>query len=160
MIGECVNQDQLLIGGKQRLVVMGTMQIDKSVADLFKDPEGSLGSIDELSVAARNRKDAFKEQLTLFTGVNPLFFLNSNSASTEHCSAPVRISDLSARSPRTSLSPPTMTDLPVPVSPVTTLNPDASSQSSDSTKARFRIRSDRNVAGTDRLCKGATVFFQ
>ena len=53
-----------------------------------------------------------------------------------------------------------MIDFPVPVSPVTTLKPEASSQSSDSTKARFRIRSDRSVAGTERLCKGAAVFFQ
>src|ERR1700760_109398 len=72
VIGKCVNQDQLLIDGKQRLMVMRTMQIDKSFSNLFKDPESSLRSIDELPVTARNRKDALQEQLALFTGVNPL----------------------------------------------------------------------------------------
>src|SRR5947199_3902306 len=70
------------------------------------------------------------------------------------------MSDLSARSPSTSLSAPRIIDFPVPVSPVTTLKPGTNSQSSDSTNARFRIRKDRSVAGTERLCKGAAAFFQ
>jgi hypothetical protein len=65
--------------------------------------------------------------------------LSSNTASTEQESSPVRISDLSARSPSTSLSAPTMTDLPAPVSPVTPIRPGPSSQTSSSTRARLRI---------------------
>ena len=47
----------------------------------------------------------------------------SKTASTEQLSLPVRISERSARSPRTRLSAPMMMDLPTPVSPVMTLQP-------------------------------------
>ena len=47
------------------------------------------------------------------------------TASTVHCSAPVRMSDLSARSPSKSCSAPMMIDLPAPVSPVTAVKPGA-----------------------------------
>jgi hypothetical protein len=50
-------------------------------------------------------------------------FATSNTASTEQLSLPVRMSERSARSPRTRLSAPMMMDLPAPVSPVMTLQP-------------------------------------
>ena len=47
------------------------------------------------------------------------------TASTVQVSAPVRMSDLSARSPRKSCSAPMMIDLPAPVSPVMAVKPGA-----------------------------------
>ena len=51
----------------------------------------------------------------------------------------MRMRDLSARSPSTSLRAPTMTDLPAPVSPVTPTSPGPSYHTSSSTRARLRI---------------------
>src|SRR6478752_4056460 len=61
------------------------------------------------------------------------------TASTVQRLAPVRISDLSARSPSKSCSAPMMIDFPAPVSPVTAINPGAICHSSSSTSARFLI---------------------
>src|ERR1700736_3127031 len=72
VVSECVNQDHLLIGGKQRLMVMGTMQIDQPLSNLFKDSEGGLRTIDKLPVAGRNREDALEQELTFFAGVDSL----------------------------------------------------------------------------------------
>src|SRR6266550_8883191 len=63
------------------------------------------------------------------------------TASTVQRSAPVRMSDLSARSPSKSCSAPMMIDFPAPVSPVTAIKPDRICHSSASTSARFFIRS-------------------
>ena len=60
-------------------------------------------------------------------------------ASMVHVVSPVRMSPLSARSPRMSLSAPTMTLLPAPVSPVTPTSPEPSCQVSWLTRARFLI---------------------
>ena len=72
MICEGIHQDQLLIARKQRLVIMRTMQVDQTVSNLFEVPQGCLGSVDKLSVAARNRKDALQQKPTFFAPVNPL----------------------------------------------------------------------------------------
>src|SRR5213595_1894914 len=67
-------------------------------------------------------------------------------ASTVQRSAPVRISDLSARSPSKSCSAPIMIDFPAPVSPVTATNPGPNCHSSSSTSARFLIRNSVRTA--------------
>src|ERR1700693_5653129 len=72
MISEGIHQDQLLIARKQRLVIMRTMEVDQTVSNLFQVPQGCLGSIDKLSVAARNRKNPLEQQLTFLTRVDPL----------------------------------------------------------------------------------------
>ncbi len=72
--------------------------------------------------------------------------LPAKIASTVHASAPVRMSDLSARSPRSNLSAPIMIDLPAPVSPVTAVKPGCRFHSKSSTRARFLIRSKLNTA--------------
>src|ERR1700722_5649401 len=72
MFSERIDQDQLLIAGKQRLVTMGTMQIDQAVPNLFEDPECRLRSVNELPVRARNREDALQEKLTIFARVDSL----------------------------------------------------------------------------------------
>src|SRR5947207_2894423 len=69
------------------------------------------------------------------------------TASTVQRSAPVRMSDLSARSPSKSCSAPMMIDFPAPVSPVTAIKPDRICHSSASTSARFFIRSRVRMAG-------------
>src|SRR5438132_10164311 len=68
------------------------------------------------------------------------------TASTVQSSAPVRISDLSARSPNKSCSAPMMIDFPAPVSPVTATNPGSICHSSSSTSARFLIRNSVRTA--------------
>src|SRR5215471_17280691 len=68
------------------------------------------------------------------------------TASTVQRSAPVRISDLSARSPSKSCSAPMMIDFPAPVSPVIATNPGAICHSSSSTSARFLIRNSVRTA--------------
>src|SRR5882724_9488699 len=68
------------------------------------------------------------------------------TASTVQRSAPVRIRDLSARSPSKSCSAPMMIDFPAPVSPVTATNPGPSCHSSSSTSARFLIRNSVRTA--------------
>src|SRR5262249_2950990 len=73
------------------------------------------------------------------------------TASAMHRSAPVRISDLSARSPSKSCSAPMMIDFPAPVSPVTAMNSAPICHSSSSTSARFLIRSRVRMAGIERL---------
>src|SRR6476659_6674111 len=78
-----------------------------------------------------------------------LTFCNSaplKTASTVQRSAPVRISDLSARSPSKSCSAPMMIDFPAPVSPVTATNPGSICHSSSSTSARFLIRNSVRTA--------------
>src|SRR5512132_116435 len=78
-----------------------------------------------------------------------LSFFNSaplKTASTVQRSAPVRISDLSARSPSKSCSAPIMIDFPAPVSPVTATNPGPICHSSSSTSARFLIRNSVRTA--------------
>ena len=59
---------------------------------------------------------------------------------------PERTTPRSARSPKRNFSAPRMTDFPAPVSPVTAVNPAASSHSSSTTRARFRILRDRSIA--------------
>ena len=56
----------------------------------------------------------------------------AKTASTVQESAPVRISDLSARSPRSNCSAPMMMDLPAPVSPVMAVKPGADCHSRSS----------------------------
>src|SRR5215471_2505127 len=68
------------------------------------------------------------------------------TASTVQSSAPVRISDLSARSPNKSCSAPIMIDFPAPVSPVIATNPGPICHSSSSTSARFLIRNSVRTA--------------
>src|SRR5580765_382677 len=68
------------------------------------------------------------------------------TASTVQRSAPVRISDLSARSPSKSCSAPMMIDFPAPVSPVTATNPGPNCHSSSSTSASFLIRNSVRTA--------------
>src|SRR5882757_2985256 len=68
------------------------------------------------------------------------------TASTVQRSAPVRIRDLSARSPSKSCSAPMMIDFPAPVSPVTATNPGPICHSSSSTSARFLIRNSVRTA--------------
>ena len=51
---------------------MRTMQINKSVSNTFQDSERCLRSVYELSATARSREDVFKQELTLFTHVDPL----------------------------------------------------------------------------------------
>src|SRR5262245_52888244 len=68
------------------------------------------------------------------------------TASTVQRSAPVRISDLSARSPSKSCSAPIMIDFPAPVSPVIATNPGPICHSSSSTSARFLIRNSVRTA--------------
>src|SRR4029077_9941679 len=68
------------------------------------------------------------------------------TASTVQRSAPVRISDLSARSPSKSCSAPIIIDLPAPVSPVIATNPGPICHSSSSTSARFLIRNSVRTA--------------
>src|SRR5881392_2415932 len=68
------------------------------------------------------------------------------TASTVQRSVPVRMSDLSARSPSKSCSAPMMIDFPAPVSPVTAVNPCAKCHSSSSTRARFVIRNNVRMA--------------
>ena len=81
----------------------------------------------------------------------------ANTASTVQLSAPERMSDLSARSPSTSLSAPTMMLFPEPVSPVTAMKPGPSSHSSSSTRARLRIRSETSMG---RVTKRSARFVQ
>src|SRR5262245_19904753 len=69
-----------------------------------------------------------------------------NTASTVQRSAPVRISDLSARSPSKSCRAPMMIDFPTPVSPVIATNPGPICHSSSSTSARFLIRNNVRTA--------------
>src|SRR5204862_6482461 len=79
-----------------------------------------------------------------------LSFCNSaplKTASTVQRSAPVRINDLSARSPSKSCSAPMTIDFPAPVSPVTATNPGPICHSSSSTSARFLIRSRLRTTG-------------
>src|SRR5262249_6695474 len=68
------------------------------------------------------------------------------TASTVQRSAPVRISDLSARSPNKRCSAPMMIDFPAPLSPVTATNPGPICHSSSSTSARFLIRNSVRTA--------------
>src|SRR5215831_2650251 len=68
------------------------------------------------------------------------------TASTVQRSAPVRISDLSARSPNKRCSAPIMIDFPAPVSPVIAINPGYTCHSSCSTSARFLIRNSVRTA--------------
>src|SRR5262245_17245172 len=78
-----------------------------------------------------------------------LSFCNSaplKTASTVQRSAPVRISDLSARSPSNSCSAPMIIDFPAPVSPVIATNPGPICHSSASTSARFLIRNSVRIA--------------
>src|SRR5438094_8587850 len=70
----------------------------------------------------------------------------AKTASTVQRSAPVRIRDLSARSPSKSCSAPMMIDFPAPVSPVTATNPGPICNSSSSTNARFLIRNSVRTA--------------
>src|SRR5438094_7608753 len=70
----------------------------------------------------------------------------AKTASTVQRSAPVRIRDLSARSPSKSCSAPMMIDFPAPVSPVTATNPGPICHSSSSTSARFLIRNSVRTA--------------
>src|SRR5262249_26525521 len=72
-------------------------------------------------------------------------------------SAPVRISDLSARSPSKSCSAPIMIDFPAPVSPVTAINPGPVCHSSSSTSARFLIRNRVRTVGIFGELEGFTV---
>ena len=74
--------------------------------------------------------------------------VRAKTASTVQLSAPERMRDLSARSPRMSLRAPTMIDFPAPVSPVTAVKPGVRIQVSSSTRARLRMRSEVRVAGT------------
>src|SRR6266496_1919970 len=69
------------------------------------------------------------------------------TASTVQRSAPVRMSDLSARSPSKSCNAPMMIDFPAPVSPVTAIKPGVICHSSSSTSARFLIRNKFSTAG-------------
>src|SRR5262245_51968749 len=69
------------------------------------------------------------------------------TASTVQRSAPVRISDLSARSPSKSCSAPIIIDFPAPVSPVTATNPGPICHASSSTSARFLIRNSVRNTG-------------
>src|SRR6478752_9973531 len=83
-----------------------------------------------------------------------LSFCNSaplKTASTVQRSAPVRISDLSARSPSKSCSAPIMIDFPSPVSPVTATNPAPICHSSSSTSARFLILNSVRTADIPEL---------
>src|SRR5262245_43739010 len=68
------------------------------------------------------------------------------TASTVQRSAPVRISDLSARSPSKSCKAPIIIDFPAPVSPVIATNPGPICHSSSSTSARFLIRNNVRTA--------------
>src|SRR5205823_10951073 len=68
------------------------------------------------------------------------------TASTVQRSAPVRIRDLSARSPSKSCRAPIMIDFPAPVSPVIATNPGSNCHSSSSTSARFLIRNSVRTA--------------
>lgn len=61
------------------------------------------------------------------------------TASMVQVDSPVRMSPLSARSPRMSLRAPTMTLFPAPVSPVTPMSPEPSCHVSWSTRAKFLI---------------------
>ena len=82
------------------------------------------------------------------------------TASTVQRSAPVRMSDLSARSPSKSCSAPMMIDLPAPVSPVTAMNFGPICHSSSSTSARFLIRSRVRTVGIGKLkVPGAGLFW-
>src|SRR6266446_7313127 len=69
------------------------------------------------------------------------------TASTVQRSAPVRMSDLSARSPSKSCSAPMMIVFPAPVSPVTAIKPGPICHWSSSTSARFFIRNRVRMAG-------------
>jgi hypothetical protein len=55
---------------------MGTMQIDKSIANLFEDAQRRLRAVNELSIAAGRRKDPFEQKLTLFARIDALFAEN------------------------------------------------------------------------------------
>lgn len=71
--------------------------------------------------------------------------LSVNMASTVQVVSPVRMSPLSARSPRMSLSAPTMTLFPAPVSPVTPTRPFPICHVSCSTRAKFLIFSKLSI---------------
>ena len=75
----------------------------------------------------------------------------ANTASTVQTSAPVRMSDLSARSPSNNCRAPMMIDLPAPVSPVIAVKPGRKCHSSSSTSARFLMRRRLSVEGKLRV---------
>ena len=68
------------------------------------------------------------------------------TASTVQTLAPVRIRDLSARSPSKCCSAPIIIHFPAPVSPVIATNPGPICHSSSSTSARFLIRNSVRTA--------------
>ena len=75
----------------------------------------------------------------------------AKTASTVQDSAPLRMSDLSARTPRSSCKAPMRMDLPAPVSPVMATMPGPGSHARSSTSARFLMRRDASVATTQHL---------
>ena len=70
-MGEGVEQRELTLRRKKRLVIVRSVKIDEFVAEIFQDGEGRGRAIDELAVCAGYGKRALENQIAV-AGSTPL----------------------------------------------------------------------------------------
>ena len=56
------------------MVIVGAVEVDESIAELFEDGEGGWGAVDELAISACGRKSAFDNERGIFAGLDSLGF--------------------------------------------------------------------------------------
>src|SRR5438552_17861678 len=104
---ERIKQAQLCVRREQRLVIVWPMEIDKLIAETLQDRQSRRRTVDELPRPARDRETSF-DMRSFSHGSIPASASCAFSfcrpcplktASTVQISVPVRINDLSARSP-------------------------------------------------------------
>ena len=74
MIGERVDERELMISRKERLVIVRAVQVNKAVPNLFQNRKRSQRSVYELAGAARCRQNSLDQKLSLFTLIHALLF--------------------------------------------------------------------------------------
>ena len=117
-------------------MIVRAVQVDQLVADHSSEQRASSGEpLTNCRLLPPNEKLRLRMNspahgsMPGFLRGTPFSYSRNQSpakiASTVQASAPVRMSDLSARSPNNNLSAPMMIDLPAPVSPVMATKPGA-----------------------------------